>query len=78
MGGRVSVFEQDIQLPDFDPTKVMTKAAVCEIASIEERDLKHVESVNTFNKQAPYFIALHRQSRTIVVSIRGTLRCASA
>lgn len=76
MGNKVSLFEQDIQLPAFDPTKVMTKAAVCEIANIDERDLKHVESTNTFNKQAPYFIALNRGSRTVVVSIRGTLRCA--
>lgn len=76
MGGKASVFEQTIRLPDFVPTKVMTKAAVCEIAKIHERDLKHVESTNTFNKQAPYFIALNRESRTVVVSIRGTLRCA--
>ena len=47
MGNKVSLFEQDIQLPAFDPTKVMTKAAVCEIANIDERDLKHVESTNT-------------------------------
>lgn len=75
--GKVSVFEQDINLPKFDPSRVMTKAAVCEIANINERDLKHVESSNSFNKQAPYFIALNRDSRTVVVSIRGTFRCVA-
>jgi hypothetical protein len=75
-GGNRSVFEQVTQLPDFDPAKGMTKAAICEIANIPVRDLKIVESADLFNKQAPYFIALHRESQSVVVSVRGTLRCA--
>jgi hypothetical protein len=58
----------------FDPTAIMNKAAICAIAGIAHDDLKYVNSLNEFNKQSPYFIALHRESRSVVVSIRGTFR----
>eukprot|EP00892_Ulva_mutabilis_P011439 jgi/Ulvmu1/8668/UM047_0006.1 len=57
---------------ELDPTRVMTKAAVSAIAGVPARDVKHLSSTNSFNMQAPYFLALHRASRSVVVSVRGT------
>lgn len=53
---------------------VLNKTAICEIANVARKDLCYVNSENRFNEQAPYFVALDRASKTIVVSIRGTLR----
>ena len=59
-----------------DPTRVVTRAAVSAIANVPVADVKHISSTNAFNLQAPYFIALHRHTRSVVVSVRGTFRCA--
>lgn len=61
---------------ELDPTRVLTKAAVSAIAGVPPSDVRHLSSVNSFNEQAPYFIALHRSSRSVVVSVRGTFRWA--
>lgn len=61
---------------ELDPSRVLTKAAVSAIAGVHARDVRHLSSFNIFNEQSPYFVALHRASRSVVISVRGTFRCA--
>jgi sn1-specific diacylglycerol lipase len=56
---------------------VMNKNAICDIAGITHDDLMYVSSSNEFNETVPYFIALDRGKKVVVISIRGTLRCVS-
>lgn len=54
----------------------MNQTAICDIAGVAREDLVYVSNSNKFNETVPYFIALDKGSKVIVVSIRGTLRCA--
>jgi sn1-specific diacylglycerol lipase len=53
---------------------LLSKAFICDVADIHDKDLLYVNNTNKFNEQAPYFVALDHQTKSIVISIRGTLR----
>ena len=57
-----------------NPAAVMNSDAICDVAGIARSDLKHVHSTNRFNESVPYYVALDRGSKAVVISIRGTLR----
>lgn len=59
------------------PGDVMNKAAICGIAGIPRESLVYVNTSNAFNEHVPYFVALDAERRTVVIGIRGTLRCAA-
>lgn len=65
------------RLVDSKSSAVLNKAAICTIAGMERENLCYVNSENRFNEQAPYFVALDSASKSIIVSIRGTLRRAA-
>jgi hypothetical protein len=78
--GQVGLPFGDIRLPHPFSSVQLSKDAsssfICNVAGIPREDLLYVNNTNKFNEQAPYFIALDHMTKSIVISIRGTLRSA--